>query len=495
MLPRNRYLLLLMVGVVLAVLSFSIQYLQPIPTTPLTEDGMLGKNRKRVNPVVHTESPELDPISDAYRYCNLPNHTEHTREGHSLADYKLLFVQVMIRHGDRYPLYTIPQTKRPAIDCTLSPHRKPSHPLLASFISHMAQGGRGHWDASLGSLARVPNHSSCELGELTQTGVVQHLKNGELLRQAYLKHHKLLPPDWSSQQLWLETTAKSRTLQSGLALLYGFLPNFDWSKVTVWHQRSTMFCGTWCECPARSLFLDEEQRRQYRLRTSNAELEQTYVAMAKALGVATRTMRAANPIDALLCHFCHGLPFPCASPHAFPASEKGACLTLQHFAVIRQQQRDDERERKEAGIYRRFAVLAAHPFLNRTAVRMEKAAHGNSEPVFALASAHDITMAPVLSALGLEGAGFPRFAARLVFELWKSPDVKGKGTQGGVANAYIRVLYNGEDLTFETAFCRNHDRHSTQPLCPLGNFLSFVRKDMFSIVNATSYHQACHQNY
>ncbi|KAI5628727.1 2-phosphoxylose phosphatase 1 isoform X1, partial [Silurus asotus] len=462
---------------------------QPMPTSPLTEDGTLGKNRKRINAAVHTEPPELDPISDAYRYCNLPNRTEHTREGHSLADYKLLFVQVMIRHGDRYPLYSIPQTKRPAIDCTL----KPSHPLLASFISHMAQGGRGHWDASLGSLARVPNHSTCELGELTQTGVVQHLKNGEILRQAYLKHHKLLPPDWSSQKLWVETTAKSRTLQSGLALLYGFLPNFDWSKVTVRQQRSTMFCGSRCDCPERNLFLDEEQHRQYRLRASNAELERTYVDMGKALGVATRTMRASNPIDALLCHFCHGLPFPCASSHSFPASEKGGCLTLQHFSVIRQQQRDDERERKEAGIYRRFAVLAAHPFLNRTAVRMENAARGKNEPVFALASAHDISMAPVLSALGLEGAGFPRFAARLVFELWKSPESKAKGPRGGVANTFVRILYNGEDLTFETAFCRDHDRHSTEPLCPLSNFLSFVRRDMFSIVNATSYHQACHQ--
>lgn len=48
--------------------------------------------------------------------------------------------------------------------------RKPSHPLLASFVNHMALGGRGHWDASLGSLPRLPNHSSCEMGELTQTG-------------------------------------------------------------------------------------------------------------------------------------------------------------------------------------------------------------------------------------------------------------------------------------------------------------------------------------
>jgi len=34
----------------------------------------------------------------------------------------------------------------------------------------MALGGRGHWDASLGSLPRLPNHNTCEMGELTQTG-------------------------------------------------------------------------------------------------------------------------------------------------------------------------------------------------------------------------------------------------------------------------------------------------------------------------------------
>ncbi|KAL7849240.1 hypothetical protein SRHO_G00208630 [Serrasalmus rhombeus] len=176
----------------------------------------------------------------------------------------------------------------------------------------------------------------------------------------------------------MESTGKSRTLQSGLALLYGFLPDFPWSKLTVRQQWSTLFCGSSCDCPARSRYLDLEQKRQYRQRTSDAELEHNYVAMATALG--------------------------------------GACLTLNHFAVIRRQQHDDERERQEVGLYRRYAVLAAHPYLNRTALRMEAAVRrrrkGIEEPVFALASAHDVTMAPLLSALGLEGAGFPRFAAQ-----------------------------------------------------------------------------------
>lgn len=339
-------------------------------------------------------------------------------------------------------------------------------------------------------------------------GVVQHLRNGQLFQQAY-KHHSFLPPDWSPRQVWVETTSRSRTVQSGLAFLYGFLPDFDWTKLTVRHQWSTLFCGSACDCPARNRYLEDEQRRQYRLRVSDNELEKTYANMARTVGVPTRQLRAANPIDSLLCHLCHGLSFPCV-----PMGEGGAkeCLTMAQFAVIRRQQLDDELDRKAAGHYHKYAVLAMYPYLNRTAAKMERVVRDHEagrqgraggEEVFALASAHDVTIAPLLSALGLEEARFPRFAARVVFELWKSPPA-GQGQPKKSAGktdksrakgreAFIRVLYNGEDVTFHTTFCRSHDRHAGQPLCPLKNFLSFVRRDIFSVVNATSYQEACYR--
>lgn len=379
--------------------------------------------------------------------------------------------------------------------------RSPSHPLLSSYISHMGLGGRAKWEAPLSSVPRVPNHSSCEVGELTQTGVVQHLRNGQLLRQAY-RHHSILPPDWSPHQLGVETTSRSRTVQSGLAFLYGFLPDFDWGRVSVRHQWSTLFCGAACDCPARNRYLEEEQRRQYRLRVADRELEKTYADMARTVGVLTRQLRAANPVDSLLCHLCHGLAFPCASGGA------GRCLTMEQFAVIRRQQRDDDLDRGRVGLYRKYATLAMYPYLNRTAARMERASREGArrEEVFSLASGHDITISPLLSALGLSDASFPRFAARVVFELWRSPPAaaapakgtgrgsgKGERWKGKGGALFVRILYNGEDVTFHTAFCRSHDRHAGQPLCPLGNFLSFVRRDMFAIVNATSYREACYR--
>lgn len=315
----------------------------------------------------------------------------------------------------------------------------------------------------------------------------------------------------------LETTGKSRTLQSGLALVYGLLPGFSRTGLRVQQHWNTLFCGRSCDCPARQRHLEAEQRRQYRLRVADTQLDRAYVDMAAALGVTPRVLRAANPVDALLCHLCHGLPFPCrvggdGDASSAPQAPSG-CLTPAHLAEIRRQQEEDERERQVAGLYHRYAVLAAQPYLERTAVRMERVARGNpaqlpSEPLLTVASAHDITMAPLLSALGLEGvAGFPGFAARLVMELWRRPTslpvaggARDKGKERGRElkskrsqdDLFVRVLYNGEDLTFHTTFCRTHPRHTHTPLCPLSKFLRFVRGDIFSPLNATSYQQGCH---
>ncbi|KAM4771933.1 2-phosphoxylose phosphatase 1 isoform 2-T2 [Rhinophrynus dorsalis] len=495
MLLRNRFLLLLALAALLAFLSLSLQFfsrwlpvsmqlktethvfpVRLIPGAPRREDGLSAKNRKRIMPDPLTEPPVLDPLYEANVYCNTPGIKERSMEGHAPHNLKLLSVQVMIRHGDRYPLYSIPKTKRPDIDCLLETSRKPSHPHLADFISHMSKGSEAVLEGILGSLPRFPSHLICEMGELTQTGVVQHLRNGQLLRDIYLKKHRLLPSDWNAKHLYFESTGKSRTLQSGLALLYSFLPDFDWKKVNIKHQWSTIFCSSHCDCPMRNHFLEEEQRRQYNFRIKNTLLEKTYINMAKIVGVPTRQLRASNPIDSLLCHFCHNVTFPCT---------KNGCIDIEHFKVIKSHQLDDEKERHEKQFYYKYALIATHPLLNQTANRMHRIAEGKMAETFALYSAHDVTLSPVLSAMGLKEARFPRFAARLVFELWHDPEKK--------KEHYVRVLYNGEDVTFQTSFCRDHQRRSTQPLCPLRKFINFVQKEMILALNSTSYFDACRQ--
>ncbi|XP_069720980.1 2-phosphoxylose phosphatase 1 [Phaenicophaeus curvirostris] len=474
MLLRNRFLFLLALAALLAFLSLSLQFLHLIPVNPIWEDGLNPKSRKRIMPDLLTEPPAIDPLYEAYVYCNIPSIAERSMEGHAPHYFKLVSVQVLIRHGDRYPLYAIPKTKRPDIDCTLLPNRKPSHPQLEAFIKRMSRGSAAQMDGALSNLPRYPSHSLCEMGELTQTGVVQHLQNGQLLREVYINKHKLLLSNWTAKQLYLETTGKSRTLQSALALLYTFLPDFDWKKINMKYQWSTIFCSGSCDCPMRNHYLEEEQHRQYSLRVKNNDLEKIYVDMAKIVGVPTRQLRASNPIDSLLCYFCHNVSFPCTQT---------GCIDMEHFKVIKRHQLEDERERQEKKLYFLYALLATHPLLNQTVNRLQRIAEGKKEEVFVLYSAHDVTLSPVLSALGITEARFPRFAARLVFELWQD----GKRPK----EHFMRILYNGADVTFQTSFCKDYYKRSSKLMCPLEKFVNFVKRDMFLVFNSTSYYDAC----
>lgn len=303
------------------------------------------------------------------------------------------------------------------------------------------------------------------------------MQNGQLLRDIYLKKHKLLPNDWSTDQLYLETTGKSRTLQSGLALLYGFLPDFDWKKIYFRHQPSALFCSGNCYCPVRNQYLEKEQRRQYLLRLKNSQLERAYGEMAKIVDIPTKQLRAANPVDSMLCHFCHNVSFPCT---------RNGCIGMEHFKVIKTHQIEDERERREKKLYLGYALLGAHPILNQTISRMQRAAEGRKEEIFALYSAHDVTLSPLLSALGLTEARFPRFAARLIFELWQDREKPSEHS--------VRILYNGVDVTFHTSFCQDHHKRSPKPMCPLENLVRFVKRDMFvALGSSTNYYDACHR--
>lgn len=470
-------MLLLALAALLAFLSLSLQFFQLIPTS-VSYNGGNSKSRKRILPDPATEPPGTDPVYEALLYCNSPGVAERGMEGHAPHHFKLVSVHVFIRHGDRYPLYIIPKTKRPEIDCTLAANRKPYHPKLEAFISHMSRSPTTAFESPLQSLPLYPDHQLCEMGELTQTGVVQHLQNGQQLRDIYLKKHKLLPGDWAPEQLYLESTGKSRTLQSGLALLYGFLPDFDWRKIYFRHQPSALFCSGSCYCPARNQYLEKEQRRQYLLRLSNGELDRTYGDMARIVDVPTKQLRAANPIDSMLCHFCHNVSFPCT---------RNGCLGMEHFRVIKTHQLEDERDRQEKKLYLGYSLLGAHPILNQTVGRMQRAAAGGGAEAFTLHSAHDVTLSPLLSALGLTEARFPRFAARLIFELWQDREKPGEHS--------VRVLYNGVDVTFRTSFCHDHHKRSPKPMCPLDNLVRFVKKDMFAALggSSTSYHEACHR--
>lgn len=52
-----------------------------IPVTPVREDGLNPKSRKRIMPDLLTEPPAIDPVYEAQVYCNVPTVAERSMEG------------------------------------------------------------------------------------------------------------------------------------------------------------------------------------------------------------------------------------------------------------------------------------------------------------------------------------------------------------------------------------------------------------------------------
>jgi hypothetical protein len=88
-------------------------------------------------------------------------------------------------------------------------------------------------------------------------------------------------------------------------------------------------------------------------------------------------------------------------------------------------------------------------------------------------------IAPVLAALGVYSDKYcvwPPYASRIAFELWQ-PAVTTASTAAGGKESYIRVIFNGDDVTSLITACKlynaeentNHGSIATG-LCPLKVF-------------------------
>ncbi|KAL3244890.1 hypothetical protein MRX96_018479 [Rhipicephalus microplus] len=78
-------------------------------------------------------------------------------------------------------------------------------------------------------------------------------------------------------------------------------------------------------------------------------------------------------------------------------------------------------------------------------------------------------------------APFPPYASRIVLEAYSNARKE----------RFIRVLYNGKDVTRHTHFCRSIRAGVDTELCPFGNFTTFMQQDVFKLFSAKSFAAAC----
>jgi len=110
-------------------------------------------------------------------------------------DLRLLSVHVVVRHGDRSPLHSIPNIVNQPFDCRLNPSQFDARVNLTVFMREMDRVGNVRSTGNYTGYSLYPAEEHCGPGELTQSGVEQQVLTGAFLREAYVVKHKLFVTD------------------------------------------------------------------------------------------------------------------------------------------------------------------------------------------------------------------------------------------------------------------------------------------------------------
>jgi hypothetical protein len=173
-------------------------------------------------------------------------------------------ILIFIRHGDRGPLTHIRNIS--SINCGgefgSATELEAIYENYLNFIQNVSSYSRTAWAQFLGPFHGLPvlptNARDCKIGQLTTLGILQLLKTGMLLRNAY--YHKLSLGNGTSfgKDVIAYSTSYRRTVQSAVALLYALFEGDSFAslaRISLQESQSYAFCNNECACPAAEKFL------------------------------------------------------------------------------------------------------------------------------------------------------------------------------------------------------------------------------------------------
>ena len=409
--------------------------------------------------------------------------------GAILDRFKLLSAHIFVRHGDRTPFYYLPGNKFEPYECNIDPGFDNTDKKLESYVPTMIKyTGKQKAASYFKNWAIFPNRPLCGDTTLTKTGAVQMLKTGQHIGEKYLNQIALFDNNTAlTSQIYTRSSETSRTYQSAVAFLYGFLPlgAFNLTNLRIHHSGPT-FCSPVhsrqkrCHCAFANILEHKirDIRRQFIETNTNAtELLKT---IENLFDYTIHTFHSfVILMDAFSFHACHHQPNPCS------AWDSTKCLTGDHYQQI-WQLFDKEGLHlllNSQDYLKKLFHLNLYPVMVEMANRMKHHLEGkDTQEKLVLYSGHDTTVMPLLHILGLYEGKWVRYAARVVIELYKARDNDDKHKH------YVRILYDGVDLTHKVSFCKES---LVNGLCIFKSFYDFVFTKMLQQFGYTSYYDAC----
>ena len=409
--------------------------------------------------------------------------------GEAPEGFRLRMVHIFLRHGDRTAHHEIPGYTPEPVQCFVDQTLLNSVRKLKAFVPTMEKfAGKQPQGSYFQNWALLPNKTQCGGSSLTGIGAVQHLKLGQHFHEKYVTQNALFSKKVAlTSQIYTRSTISSRTYQSAIAFLYGFLPFrvFNLTNLNIDNNSDTSFCSPLlsrqktCYCSYGNILHQQvHNMRRYFVRTSEKE-RQVLNSVTKTFGFSPEKVSSFSlPMDIFSLAACHNMSNPCS------AYDDRSCLNVPQYRQV-WNSLDEEGKfliHESRKTYSEFSNIVLHPLFIELARRMKEEVEKRQPYKVVIYSGHDITLTPLLVVLGLDDGKWVRYASRVVIEFYEAMSKKDK------QKYYLKFLFNGEDLTEKVRFCEGRTFHG---LCSFRLFYDFVFTEMLQQFRYTSYYDAC----
>ncbi|OAG31621.1 lysophosphatidic acid phosphatase type 6 [Nematocida displodere] len=360
---------------------------------------------------------------------------------------ELEHVHLVHRHGERTPLLYGPHDKTNWNLCHRASkisHTIPSNaPTLMdkarSLINYLKTGQAEpmHFNVVVSS----GREFNCAPGQLTDAGRANLFNLGTWFREKYLEKSGLISPAFKKEEFFLRSTNFQRTLESLQSLMQGMYRTYSGSLDVEVRDLTADTLGCNRHCPKLKTMKAASHKNVNQAFSSKAKEIKEYFSRAYNSHLSSLSPYAIYELVA--SSRAHGFSRFKHVPSTVmkDLEEYSINLWFKHL-------NDPSALSLETGC-----------LLKEISDQMvEKATNANPRKV-SIYSAHDVTIYPLLMAMGSHTKKWPKFGANLIFEMHKNQQT---------GERYVQMRYNGERVPIPKCASLHQEEKG---LCPLEDFV------------------------
>ncbi|XP_033763704.1 2-phosphoxylose phosphatase 1-like [Pecten maximus] len=407
-------------------------------------------------------------------HCHLPNVPALGMEDVYMKEiYTLEQVHVILSSGETTPQQVHPDI--PLADCNYNSYGSGPLEDFPNKVNRYIRANK--------ALTKFINHTishekKCPPGQLSPLGMAKLRQHGRYLRGTYLESFKSKLELYHSNK-WIKVMSgqDASSFHSTLSFLSGFLPQKHLHRVNI-EKVTNNLCDmsqTDCQCPriarSASFSLDNVSThiQEYQPEHPDQSFSNFFDNFSKRH---TSAVEAFGQLSPLICD--ESLPsIGCRG---------NRCWNVSRSHVINFFQAVDKHMKKWMNHIPNIehSRFHAYPFLN-SLLQTFKNFHPVRSPRFFVYTSNEEFMLQVLTAIEYKLDKFPRPGSRLVFELLST-------TENQKKKYFLRVLFNGRDVTTDIPLCRRRD---SDRICPLKYFVDYHSLNFRNMFSQSSYTERC----